>query len=119
MTPGLTNHRDVRAAMLNAIKYGNNKNGKVRFDSFQIVFPARFHPACNPDEFKAGGVRPQMEKHPLATTSLIFRMGRVSHFTKAMYGAGHEWVGIKLIFQMEAADAKQNGEAKQLIHAAT
>ncbi|KAK6859086.1 hypothetical protein PG995_004939 [Apiospora arundinis] len=104
--------------MINAIRYGNNKNGKVCFDFFQTMFPARFHLACSPDELKTGGVRRQIEKYILVT-SFTIKMASASHFTKALYGAGHEWVGIEFIFQMEAADMRRNAEAQRLVHAAT
>ncbi|KAK6836914.1 hypothetical protein PG987_007409 [Apiospora arundinis] len=84
MALGLTDYRDIRAAMINAIKYGNNKNGKVRFNFFQTVLPAHFHLACNPEELKAGVVRRQMENHTLVT-SLTVRMASSSHFTKALF----------------------------------
>ncbi|KAK8062185.1 hypothetical protein PG997_014282 [Apiospora hydei] len=61
MALGITDYRDVRAALLEALKLDGDRGDARRLQFFGTIFPAHYHLACNPAQLRGGPVRASLE----------------------------------------------------------
>ncbi|KAK8030152.1 hypothetical protein PG993_011443 [Apiospora rasikravindrae] len=111
MALGLTDYRDVRAALLEALQLQGNGGDRVRIQFFAEIIPSNYKLACDPAEVNESPVSARLEFEDLLENIFSTMRSSPRNSGSLMALAAMGWIRRELTGQQGAAEMSRAGAA--------